>query len=66
MKRIIGIILFGLIAMFFLAVDIIFWVNFTPNDIIQISLGIVFGVVGLLAAYLSVSLYKKEVQNASN
>lgn len=62
MKRIIGIVVSGFIAMFVLALDAIIWINYDSSySVATISIGIVIGVVGLLAMYLSILLCKKEL-----
>lgn len=59
MKRIIGIVIFGIIAMFLLALDAIIWINY---DSATVCIGVAIGGIGLLALYLSILLYKKEVK----
>jgi uncharacterized membrane protein YqjE len=64
MKRKIGIIVLGLIAMFLLALDAIIWIKYDPSySIASISFGVVIGVVGLLVLYSSILLCKKELKN---
>lgn len=66
MKNRILIVVYALIAMFLLSLDVILLFKVVPNTFISISGAVIFGVVGLAAAYLSFKCYKKEVKNASN
>lgn len=60
------IVVYGLIAMFLIAVDIILWFKLTPQEFSDVFAAIILGVLGLFPAYLSFKCYKKEVKNVSN